>query len=251
MPKIIALASLYQPLEFLENRINNLNQCDMDGVLVWWLDVSPDTIWQRVKNLVKTCQFKYKVSHNPRRQTLYWAWNWIIGQSRKDGIWPNYFCNTNVDDILHPDYFRLMSDYLHNHPDKKIVCCNWLNTNIKDQFKWPPKSDSLSEVNPKFTLGHFPLWRSELHDSVGMFDSRMVCIGDSDFWSRIREKHGADAIGKLDRTLGCYLSHSNNLYYKAKGPKGEAGEAYDRGLMAQRKSGKPKKVHNGRRKKKK
>lgn len=236
MPKIIALASLYEPLEFLNNRIDNLNTCDMDGVLVWWLDVSRKSTWDKVKTILKRCEFKYEVSHNPRRQTLYWAWNWIINQSKQSGHWPKYFCNTNVDDINRPEYFQIMSVYLDNHPKKDIVCCNWLNTNIKDQYRWPPQANGgLSEVDPQLTLGHFPMWRSSLHneDEVGMFDSRMVAIGDSDFWARIKKK-GPDAIGKLDRTLACYLSHQNNLYYKAQGPNGESGEAYDRALMTER-----------------
>jgi hypothetical protein len=234
MPKIIALASLYEPLEFLENRIANLNQCDMSGVMVWWLDVSPERTWKQVKEIVKKCEFSYKISHNKKRQTLYWAWSWIISQSRNDGIWPKYFCNTNVDDINRPEYFRIMSSYLDNQPDKHIVCCNWLNTNVKGQHTWPPKHDSLSEVDPQLTLGHFPMWRASLHDTVGSFDPRMVAIGDADFWSRIKNKHGKKVIGKINRTLACYLSHQNNLYYRAVGPNGFSGEAWDRGLMMER-----------------
>lgn len=236
MPKIIALASLYEPLEFLENRINNLNQCNMDDVTVWWLDVSPQSTYLKVKKIVKKCEFSYRISHNPQRQSLYWAWSWIIKQSKQDDIYPTYFCNTNCDDINHPDYFNVMSSYLDNHPDKKIVCCNWLNTNIKNQFMWPPKSDALSQVDPSKTLGHFPMWRASLHspNDVGSFNPEMVCIGDADFWSRIKRKHGNESIGKLNRTLGCYLSHANNLYYKAKGPNGESGESHDIGVMRER-----------------
>lgn len=234
MPNIIALASLYKPLEFLEDRIKNLNLCDTTDVLVWWLDVSPKRHWVKVQELLKSCEFEYMSSHTHQRQTLYWAWNWIIKQSKQQSLWPKYFCNTNVDDILHPEYFQKMSSYLDEHNDKLIVCCNWYNTNIKHQFEWKPKHDSMSEVDPKLTLGHFPMWDSSLHDSVGMFDGRMVCIGDSDFWSRIKNVHGPNVIGKISKPLGCYLSHSNNLYYKSQGPNGESGEAYDRALMMQR-----------------
>ena len=80
------------------------------------------------------------------------------------------------------------------------------------------------------TVGHFPMWRSSLHDAVGLFDDRAVCIGDALFWSKTISKFSHAAIAEQPEVLACYLSHSNNLYYTAKGPNGEGGEAWDRGL---------------------
>jgi hypothetical protein len=235
MPKIVALASLYEPLEFIETRIKNFNECNMDDVLVWFLDVSPDETYQKAKNIVlKNAEFDYKFSHHGKRETLYWAWNWMIKQSKKDGVWPKYFCNTNVDDVNHPDYFNLMSKYLDENLEKYITCCNWYNLNIKGVHNWDKiVKTHPSEVNPKLTLGHFPMWRSKLHDKtdVGYFNRKMVVIGDADFWSRIKNTCGEKAVGKLNKYLGGYLSHENNLYYKGQGPNGVSGEAWDRHIM--------------------
>lgn len=229
--KVVALASLYEPLEFLEDKIANFNSCDTSNTLIYWYDVSSEATWRTVDRLIREkCKFEYRLNHNQNRQTLYWVWDWIIEQINC-GTGTSYFCNTNVDDLLDPQYFQKMSKFLDDNQNIQIIASPWGVTNIKHQ-QWPPNMDS-GLVNPDIskTCGHFPMWRSSLHSSVGLFDPRMVCIGDSHFWGRIRAKYGLEAFTCHAEYLGCYLSHANNLYHTSRGPNGCSGEAYDRSLM--------------------
>jgi len=225
MMKIVGLASLYEPLEFLENRIRNLNQCDMEDVLVHWADCSSEGTWKEVERIIKEkCRFSYRVDHLPERKTLYWTWNWIIGEN-KDAL---YYTNINVDDIYRPEYFKKMAEYLDKNPGTTIVACPWFVTDLKGQI-WPVSVAGKPSIpSPTTTLGHFPMWRSSIHSDAGLFDPRMVAIGDSDFWGRVRIIKGTESMAIYPDVLACYLSHGNNLYNSKCG--GQSAEGHDRDL---------------------
>jgi hypothetical protein len=224
--KIVTLASLYKPLEFLENRIANLNQCDMKNTLVYWADCSPPGDWKQVSKIIKDkCKFPYKVHHFPKQTTLYYTWAWIARKAVVE-LGAEYLCNTNVDDIQHPEYFNLMSEYLDTNPMKQIVACKWQITRVKDQV-WPARFHNCTAPNANISLGHFPMWRASVHKKVGYFNEKMVAIGDADFWLRIKYHFGGmKAIGVHDKFLSCYLQHKNNLYHNAKVGK-MTGEGHD------------------------
>lgn len=230
MRKIVALASLYQPMEFLVNRIRNLRQCDMSQVTVYWADCSPEATWKEVERAIKIeCSFDYRVAHFKERKTLYWTWNWIIERVREEGG-AEYLCNANVDDILHPEYFKKVPAFLDAHQETLIVSVPWLITKQKGQI-WPPNYENHYAADPQKTMGHFPMWRLAAHDSVGLFHPQMLAIGDSHFWTQIRTKHGLGAMAAIEEYLGCYLAHENNLYNVSRGPDGISGEGHDRGIM--------------------
>src|SRR3972149_2154443 len=227
MAKVVGLASLYEPLEFLENRIANLNQCNMKDVLVHWCDCSSNATWEKVEKIIREkCQFEYRADHHPERKTIYWTWNWII----ENNAGAKYFTNINVDDIHHPEYFQKLAAYLDEHSQIVIVSVPWLVTKQKNQI-WPPAAQGNTPPDPKRTLGHFPMWRSETHHDVGLFDPRMLTIGDSDFWRRIRIHRGQHTIAVHPEYLACYLSHAANAHHSLIGPNGQRGEGYDRALQ--------------------
>lgn len=225
--RIVGICSLYEPLEFLANRIRNLNQCDLKNVSIYFADCSSDNTWKEVQKVVESsCKFNYKLHHFNNRTTLYYTWNWVIDQTL---IETEYYCNTNVDDIQEPSYFQKMAGFLDTYPNYKIVACPWLITSKKGQI-WPPESENNSGPIPEKTMGHFPMWRASLHREGVRFDPRMVCVGDSYFWTKVRQKYGVGVLAVHNETLSCYLSHNNNLYYSSRGPHGESGEAWDRSI---------------------
>jgi len=231
-PEIICLASLYKPMEFLHKKINNFNEILPPTAAVWFADCSPSEIWQEVQETIKQhSKFKYILSHFSDRTTLYYTWNWII----KHAILtynPKYFCNTNVDDIIGPDYFTVMPQILNNHQMVQLVACSWYIINGSWNIqKWPPNYDGICIVTEIGSCGHFPMWRANLHKQVGLFDPNMLAIGDSDFWSRIKNMLGQGAMHKINDILCCYISHQNNLYHTSKGPNMSSGEAWDMGTI--------------------
>jgi len=225
--KIVGMCSLYEPLQFLENRIRNLNQCDLKNAEIFFADCSSQQTWEQVKKIIESnCKFTYRLHHYQERTTLYYTWGWIVSQTLPT---TTYYCNTNVDDIQDPSYHEKMSKFLDEHPNKLIVACPWLVTNTKGEI-WPPVHQNATGPDINKTMGHFPMWRADIHKQGITFNPKMVAIGDSYFWSEIKKKYGVDVFAIHPETLSCYLNHENNLYYKAKGPKGQNGEAYDRSI---------------------
>jgi len=225
--KIVGLCSLYEPLKFLKNKIQNLNSCNTKDLVVYFADCSSENTFKEIFNIIKSeANFQYSIYHFPNRTTLYYTWNWIIKNMENQC---SYFTNINVDDIYDPNYFDKMSQFLDIHPQYKLISCSWIVT--KELQQWPPKQqDGTVQPDPYKTMGHFPMWRSSLHKEIGYFDDRMVAIGDAYFWTKIIKKFTHKALGVHPETLACYLSHSNNLYYIAKGPHGENGEQWDRSI---------------------
>jgi hypothetical protein len=233
---VVGLASLYEPLEFLENKIRNFNQCDMSGTIIYFSDCSSPETWAEVEKIVRSnCKFDFVIDHHAERKTLYWTWNWIIEHTRDVA---KYYVTTNVDDILEPTYFKKMSAFLDEHPEFEIACMSWLVTEEKGQI-WPPKWNPGQNqvVNPDRSCGHFPMWRASLHDPdrIGLFIPEMVVIGDAEFWDRIKRKYGLPVFGVHPEWLACFLSHEKNLYRTGKGPDGGSGEAWDWGIINGRK----------------
>jgi len=234
-PEIICLASLYKPMEFLRTKIDNFNAVLPPSVAVWFADCSPPEVWQEVQETIRQhSKFKYILSHFHERTTLYYTWNWIIKHAILT-YGPKYFCNTNVDDIIGPDYFTIMPQVLNGNPAIQLVACSWYVISGSWTQKWPPAScDGICTVTEIGSCGHFPMWRAGLHKQIGLFDPNMLAIGDSDFWSRIKNALGQEVMHKINDVLCCYISHQNNLYHTSKGPNMSSGEAWDRGTISVR-----------------
>lgn len=234
--RVVGMASLYEPLEFLETRIANLNQCDLSETIIYWADCSSAPTWREVRKLVASnCRFPYTLDHFEERTTLYWTWTWIARMAVARCA--EYITNVNVDDLHHPEYFRRMPSFLDDNKIVQIVGCSWLVT-AKKGMVWPPDAENNQRLSADMgTMGHFPMWRTSLFGEVGYFDERMLVIGDADFWDRIHSKYGTSAFGHVWDHLACYTTHGCNLYSTAKGPHGESGEAWDRSLIDARKRG--------------
>lgn len=233
MKKVVGLASLYEPLEFLEHRIENLNTCDLKDSIIWFVDCSDESIQAQVREIVRTrCSFEWRFLGVTGKKTLYWVWNYIVDQAMRDpAVNPKYFCAVNVDDIQAPEYFQIMSGFLDDHPEIVIVSPQWHVSKTKGQF-WPPIDKGVF-VDPDIhrTLGHFPMWRASLHEAIGNFNPLLRVVGDSDFWDRIKKRYGYDGIAVLERPLALYLDHEKNLYKTSRLSNGMTGEANDRKLM--------------------
>jgi len=232
-PKVIGLASLFEPLEFLEHRIENLNRCDMDGVLIWFCDCSDEQTQAQARAIIKAkCSFNYKFTGLVGKRTLYWVWNHLVTQCILDSAnRPDYLCAVNVDDVQAPNYFKLLSGFLDDHPEVKIVTPQWYATKTKGSH-WPAPQDAVF-VDPDVTktLGHFPMWRLTLHEQVGNFNPLLMVVGDSDFWDRIKKRWGYEGIAVIEQAVAMYLDHEKNLYKTARRPNGQTGEAWDRKQM--------------------
>lgn len=220
MHKLTVMVSIYNSSAWLQNRIENLldttayknNQMQIFLVNA----TSPDPLDHEIAS-------RYGGRHNCKYETIPWcpvyqAWNYIIENSDS-----TYLANANTDDIVSPHcYERLMS--ILDSRDAGYAYPSWYTTSTPNlQWANVPGSKLVSSdgrpghYNGNLEIGgigHFPLYRRELHAKYGLYDEQFPALGDADFWARCYH------VGKTkfiwhDEPLGCYLWRSGeNLWHK-------------------------------------
>lgn len=184
MKKITLLISQYNSGEWIEERIINILESAMsnDIEIVCVNANSPDPLDDTVPR--KFNQIKYIKCAD--RIGIYEAWNMAIKESTAP-----YIANANTDDLVAPHCYNALASILDNHPNTGVTYCSWIT--IGDNIKrWnqvpltsPASQPGLYAGNfDKGQVGHFPLWRREIHDKIGMFATDLPSLGDAEFWAR-------------------------------------------------------------------
>ncbi|HEY0551530.1 MAG TPA: glycosyltransferase [Verrucomicrobiae bacterium] len=137
------------------------------------------------------------------RQTLYQAWNLGWREARAPIL-----CYSNMDDTMHP---RLLEEVVTAMEREKWDACSVL---IAKQLASDPhlndwSSNRLRRLKLNIRPGPFTAWRTELADSVRMFDGEFVAAGDLDFWSRL-VSHKC-RIGLVPKILYLYTKSAEQL----------------------------------------
>jgi O-antigen biosynthesis protein len=213
--KITALVSLFNSSRWLRNRIQNLLETDAyrrGELLIFMLncqshDVGDDAIAVQYAGVPRV---HYEVYHEPC--SVYAAWNYMIRRT----ITP-YLTNANTDDVVAPDaYTKLMaaceaSGSILAYPD-------WYVTNQENQ-RWPingwlDQNGYYSPESGQLSCGHFPVWKRELHNQVGLFDPSFRALGDADLWFRAW-RMGIRNFCYHGEPLGGYLwRNGQNLWHR-------------------------------------
>lgn len=213
MKKLVAMVSMYQSGQFIENKLINLTESKAaSDTEIWCLNAnSPD---ERDREIPK--KFNVKYIELKERNTVYQAWNHIIKESQSQ-----YITNANTDDIVSPDCYNRMFQVLDTS-DASFTYCDWYVT-AKENQKWESKTDY--EYTGKTTpfhgdvatsvVGHFPMWRRDLHKKLGHFDERFKALGDAEWWARCYYKLAAKFVN-IREPLGLYLyRNGQNLWHKS------------------------------------
>ena len=210
MPKLTIMVSLYNSGEWIHNRLLNLSQCDLKDAEIWCVNAnSPDPQDHEIPQ-----QFPCKYVKLPSRLTVYETWNYIIQNSDSE-----YIANANTDDLVAPDcYSRLIGNLESQKGD--LAYCSWHTTALANQ-NWSDLSEYCSDRPGQFAgdinlagVGHFPLWRRSLHDSLGLFDPRFKALADADWWSRCYYVGMCKFIW-VQECLGLYLwRNGENLWHR-------------------------------------
>lgn len=120
---------------------------------------------------------------------IYEAWN--IGVEISRG---KYLTNMNVDDLRRNDSLEVQCKTLDRYPWVDILYQD-VHMNICEDLSWRqiekigavavlPLCNStvfMSQLNPPHNA---PMWRSELHETLGLFREEFSSAGDVDFWIR-------------------------------------------------------------------
>ena len=128
----------------------------------------------------------------PTRIGVYAAWNLAIRLARGRYITP-----FSTNDRLRRDAYEILARTLDEDSAVSLV---YGDTYLTDQphqtferhdrigtWKWPDYD--YNYLLEHCCIGPHPMWRRELHQSVGYFDESYTALGDQDFWIRTGVKH--------------------------------------------------------------
>lgn len=199
------MVSLYNSGLWLENRLNNIFESTIiNDIEVWCINAnSPDPLDKSIPS-----KFNVQYIESPDRIGVYAAWNRIIQASNSC-----YITNANTDDLIAPNGYEKLVSALDNNPIYGFAYPSWRTSDI-DNLHWPevPSKSDHSGGEPgnyngdlsKSGVGHFPLYRRDLHNKFGLFDERFKALGDADFWARCYH-YGKVEFMWVKEHLACYL----------------------------------------------
>lgn len=211
MKKLVAMVSLYNSGDWIENRLNNLLQSSLgDDLEIWCVNAnSPDPRDHDIPQ-----KFSINYIQLPERVTVYAAWNNVIENSQSV-----YITNANSDDLVHPKCYELLINEIEQRKCD-LAYPSWYCTKIPNQ-NWDNLKRVSSDAPGTYSgnvqsagVGHFPLWRRSLHAKLGLFDDSFRALGDADWWARCYWV-GKARFYWLNKKLGCYLwRDGQNLWHR-------------------------------------
>jgi glycosyltransferase involved in cell wall biosynthesis len=140
------------------------------------------------------------------------AWNAGIARARG-----RYLTTLNSDDRLRADALAVMAGALDARPDVCLVYGDSLVTDRPDEtfeqsssagrrLCWPEYSHRA--LLARCICGPHPMWRRDVHASVGLFDETFESEGDYEFWLRLAER---ERMLHLPEPLGLYYDNPDGL----------------------------------------
>ncbi len=193
---ISVLVSTYASSDFIRECLEDLeSQTIADQLEIIIVDAhSP----QNEKSIVLEFQNRYdniRYLRTPNRIGIYPAWNMAIRAAHGKYILP-----FSTNDRLSPNACQELFEAIEEVPEAALVYGDSYLTDLPHQkfgqhvpstscggsFCWP-------EYNYEFLLmscgiGAHPLWRRNVHATVGYFDPRYKAVSDQDFWLRLGQQ---------------------------------------------------------------
>lgn len=194
-PKILvsAIASLYRGGDYIEQLLENVtsqsiftSHCELIIIDA----ASPEDEAATIHRYIE--RFPNIVYHRAStRIGIYDAWNLGVQMARG-----KYLTNTNLDDLRRTDSLERQAEILEKFHfvdityqdffysfDGKAPFAKSAAVGIRSQLPVVTPYNLLMSNSPH----NAPMWRRELHDELGMFDTGFRSAGDYDFWLRCRE----------------------------------------------------------------
>ena len=148
-----------------------------------------------------------------QREPLYFAWNRAIGLARG-----KYLTNANTDDRHRCDFMEIMAACLEKHADVALVYADQFISHTENEtFEQCERRDARIRRWPDFTpqdlmlrciTGSQPMWRKDLHDGLGVFDTGYRIAADYDMWLRFA---GKQTLKRVPSTLGVFFDSPETI----------------------------------------
>jgi glycosyltransferase involved in cell wall biosynthesis len=187
--KVSMIASLYKGRDYICNFLDNItSQSAFDNSELIIVDAdSPEREWELIEKYQKVYDnIVYK--RFGCRISIYQAWN--VGVELARG---RYLTNTNLDDLRRSDSIELQAALLDQNADVDVVYQDVyysFDANLSFEAVAAYGFKSEAPIITAHNLLHFnsphnaPMWRKNLHDELGLFDTRYKSAGDYEFWLR-------------------------------------------------------------------
>jgi glycosyltransferase involved in cell wall biosynthesis/ADP-heptose:LPS heptosyltransferase/Flp pilus assembly protein TadD/predicted O-methyltransferase YrrM len=212
--RVSALVSTYNSERFLRGCLEDLEAQTIAGDVE--IIVVDSASQQNERAIVEEFQQRYDnivYLRTSQRETLYAAWNRAIRMARG-----TYITNTNTDDRRLPWALETEARALDQFPGVALVYADIWGTKVENDLLRPEEAGryrlfpypDFSRLNG-LTGSNFspqPMWRREVHESVGFFDETYRIAGDYEFFYRVA-RHG-DAL-HITSPLGLYLENPGGI----------------------------------------
>jgi glycosyltransferase involved in cell wall biosynthesis len=186
---VSAIASLYRGGDFIEQFLENItSQTIFESCELIIIDAdSPENEAEVIASYMK--RFPNIIYHRAAtRIGIYEAWN--VGVKMARG---RFLTNTNLDDLRRHDSFERQAEILMKFPfvdvvyqdfyysfDGKASVSKTAQVGVQSEVPIVTPYNLMRSNSPH----NAPMWRRELHETVGMFDATYRSAGDYDFWLR-------------------------------------------------------------------
>lgn len=208
MPTVTIVLPTYNGSKYIRESINSIQeQTFTDWELIVVDDCSEDDTLEIVK-IYEERDTRIRVIHNEINRKLPASLN--IGFKYAEG---RYLTWTSDDNIYLPNALAVMVKRLEQL-DVPMVCADEY---LIDEFG-DIKPDVILKYDGQLcrcnTIGACFLYRREILDSIGEYDTGLFCIEDYDYWLRIKKRYGY--IERIDQILYKYRFHNTSLSFTKK-----------------------------------
>ncbi len=213
--KVSAIVSCYNAEAALRGRLTNLvsqtlfAKGTMEIIVVD--SASPQNEGAVAKEFLAQWPERIQYLRTPERETVYVAWNRGINLAKGE-----YIANANTDDRLKASALERLATYLDDHPACVVVHGDQEATAevevpdiehlSKGKWHWHPYSQLGLLMSTQ--VGSQPLWRHDLHQRCGLFDTSLRIRGDQDFFIRASE---LGSVQFIDEVLGSIHQSQNSV----------------------------------------
>lgn len=186
-------------VDFIHDFLNQINYENINLILINISNshINPVFVNNYIKNIVN-CHKNITCIDLENDIGLYECWNVAIAQ-----IKTKYITNANLDDRHHPEFSNIFTDFLDNHPECSVAISPCVvTTNYETEYTNTDKAiwfmkdtgdeifirDMYDEINDNpINYPHAcPVWRRNLHNTYGYFNSKEYGkIADYEFWLNI------------------------------------------------------------------